>query len=380
MNILVVDDAPEVLYLVRGLLESEGYQVTTAATGAQAVERLSKEAVDLILLDLDLPDTVGTLLCRDLRAQGVHQPILMLTAHNETSYRVEGLERGADDFIGKPFVPEELIARVRAHLRRTGLQADRAQALLRDRWLRIHKGLELAQKYQQPFADPPGLQRLTAAVKCFPIGRIGGDFHLLMDLDEHRSALLIGDAMGKGVSASLVMANTLSLLADLVQKESSPAAIMKRANRELRPDLEGLNVFVAAFCAFWDSRTGELRFCCAGHEPPLWLRGNQRYRRRHGRLSTDGLPLGAFDEGHYTERRIQPAPGDRIFCYTDGLTELLPWKEQPALFRRLYRQLLSTMHLDVHAQTEHLMGALRQSVERGMMLKDDMTFFIVEFP
>jgi phosphate regulon transcriptional regulator PhoB len=117
-KILVVDDEENILELVRYNLEKEGYEVLLARDGAEALEVAQREKPDLIILDLMLPGVDGLEVCRTLR-QKSNVPILMLTAKREETDRVIGLELGADDYLTKPFSLRELLARVRAILRRT---------------------------------------------------------------------------------------------------------------------------------------------------------------------------------------------------------------------------------------------------------------------
>ena len=116
-KILVVDDEPEIVRVLRGYLEKAGYQVLTAYDGHEALRRANQEAPDLILLDLMLPGMDGIDVCRMVR-QSSDVPIIMVTARVEETDRVLGLELGADDYIIKPFSPREVVARVRAVLRR----------------------------------------------------------------------------------------------------------------------------------------------------------------------------------------------------------------------------------------------------------------------
>ncbi|MBI3926695.1 MAG: SpoIIE family protein phosphatase, partial [Armatimonadetes bacterium] len=375
--ILVVDDAPEIRTVLRGLLEGQSHQVLTAETGADAERFLSAGEVDLILLDLDLPDTTGIDFCRSLRDEGCDVPILMLTRHDTVRERMQGLECGADDYLGKPFDPGELIARVHAQLRRRTMEVERVESLLRQKWQSIHDGLQLAQKIQQPFGNIC-LSSVQASVRYFPVGRVGGDFYLLQDLDGDRAVILIGDSMGKGVGASLLMASALSLLTDLVRRLDSPAEVMAEANRRLLPDLEDLGLFVSAFCGIWDRRHRSLRYSSAGHEPPIWLRRSYR-GRRHGLLGTRGLVLGALSAASYEEKCVHPGPGDRLFLFTDGLTEAVPADRQPQLRRGIYRSLLETMDLSIEEQTSKLLDAIPRLGGEALILRDDLTFFMVEF-
>lgn len=119
-HVLVVDDDREIRVLVSGYLKKNGLRVTTAADGRQMRAFLEADRVDLVVLDLMMPGDDGLVLCRELRA-GKHKatPILMLTARSDDTDRIVGLEMGADDYLAKPFVARELLARIKAILRRT---------------------------------------------------------------------------------------------------------------------------------------------------------------------------------------------------------------------------------------------------------------------
>lgn len=119
-RILVVDDDPQIVRLVRSYLEQAGYQVLTAADGSNALRLIRTEHPDLVILDLMLPDRDGWDITRVVRGdeQLARLPLIMVTARVDDTDRIVGLELGADDYITKPFNPREVIARVRAVLRR----------------------------------------------------------------------------------------------------------------------------------------------------------------------------------------------------------------------------------------------------------------------
>ncbi len=117
-KILVVDDEKKIVSLVHAYLDREGYQVIEAFDGRQALDAFQQESPDLIVLDLMLPGMDGLEVCREIRRTS-EVPIIMLTARGEDADKLVGLELGADDYITKPFSPRELVARVRAVLRRS---------------------------------------------------------------------------------------------------------------------------------------------------------------------------------------------------------------------------------------------------------------------
>lgn len=117
-QVLVVDDDPEIRKLLARYMREQGFRVQLAADTREVHERLVTNQIDLIVLDVMLPDGSGLDLCRDLRATRSTVPIILLTALKEDVDRIIGLEIGADDYLGKPFNPRELVARIRAVLRR----------------------------------------------------------------------------------------------------------------------------------------------------------------------------------------------------------------------------------------------------------------------
>lgn len=123
-RILVVDDNQKIIDIVRAYLEKDGYVVLTAYDGLQALELARSRSPALIILDLLLPGMDGLDVCRALRAEGNKVPIIMLTAKTTEVDKLIGLDLGADDYVTKPFSPRELIARVRAVLRRVAEQTE----------------------------------------------------------------------------------------------------------------------------------------------------------------------------------------------------------------------------------------------------------------
>jgi two-component system response regulator MprA len=124
MRLLVVDDDPSLREALALVLDLNGFDVTTACDGREAIRTLATTPPDAVVLDVLMPGIDGLEVCRRMRAAGDTTPVLMLTARAEVSERVEGLEAGADDYLAKPFAREELVARLRALLRRTGWEGD----------------------------------------------------------------------------------------------------------------------------------------------------------------------------------------------------------------------------------------------------------------
>jgi len=127
MRILIIEDEKEVADFLKRTLQQESHAIDTAYDGQRGEELALSEAYDLIILDLMLPKKGGQAVLETLRQEGIATPVLLLTARDEVSDRVAGLDAGADDYLGKPFAVAELLARVRALLRR---HSDRKDSVL----------------------------------------------------------------------------------------------------------------------------------------------------------------------------------------------------------------------------------------------------------
>ncbi|GIV57305.1 MAG: DNA-binding response regulator [Bacteroidetes bacterium] len=172
-NILLVEDDEELRSLVAGRLRETGYEVRTATTGPEALACVEEAVPDLVLLDIMLPELDGLEVCRQLRAKHPLLYIIMLTARSDELDRVVGLEVGADDYVTKPFSLQELVARVRAALRRIRLTRERS-ADARDE--------EAPLVYDDLYIDPV---RREVRVRNEPVHLTVREFDLLLFLARH---------------------------------------------------------------------------------------------------------------------------------------------------------------------------------------------------
>jgi two-component system KDP operon response regulator KdpE len=134
--VLVIDDEPQIRRAVRNAVEREGARVIEASTGEEGIDRAAAERPDLIILDLGLPDTAGAQVCREIRSWST-VPIVVLSARHSDHEKVQLLDSGADDYITKPFSTIELAARIRAQIRRAGMEAAGEEEALETDGLRI---------------------------------------------------------------------------------------------------------------------------------------------------------------------------------------------------------------------------------------------------
>ena len=181
-KLLVVDDEPSILTLLKFNLEQSGFEVLTAENGNDALEIATTEDLTLIVLDLMLPGMDGMDVCKTLRQEKINTPILMLTAKDDEFDKILGLELGADDYMTKPFSPREVVARVKAILRRTTLiTAEAKDEIIKIGNLEIHPD-----KYMVMFKG----EQLVLTPK---------EFEVLLYLANHRGKVLSRDQLLNGV-------------------------------------------------------------------------------------------------------------------------------------------------------------------------------------
>ncbi len=168
-RVLVVDDQPPVRESLRRILRLEGYAVETAADGVEALRVLATDEPDLVLLDVTMPRLGGLDVTRQLRARGRRMPILLLTARDLVGDRVAGLDAGADDYLAKPFALEELLARVRALLRRSPPGAGREPVVVGE--LRLDPAEQAASRAGSALALTPTEFQILE-VLCAAPGRV----------------------------------------------------------------------------------------------------------------------------------------------------------------------------------------------------------------
>jgi two-component system OmpR family response regulator len=183
-HILIIDDDEEIRELLGQYLEKHGFRVSTGASGRQMRAVLAAQTIDMIVLDLMLPGEDGLALCRSLHADGATPlPILMLTAKNEEADRILGLEMGADDYLTKPFATRELLARIRAVLRRARMVPANVQ--LGESAQLLHFGDWRLDTHARHLLDADGIM----------VALSGAEYRLLRVLLEHPRRVLTRDQL-----------------------------------------------------------------------------------------------------------------------------------------------------------------------------------------
>ncbi len=219
-KILVVDDEPLIVEMIEDTLSNEGYSISKAYSGEEALSAIESDTPDLVLLDLMLPGMDGYEVCRQMQrdARFSHIPVIMLTAKAAIADRVTGYERGADDYITKPFDADELLIRVRAQIRYryredrselTGLPGNEAvKAAIEDRtaspdeeWSIVYVDIEHFTAYNEAYSFMEGDELIRQAGKCLDkavkdhgnsedfVGHIGGDDFVILTTPDRSKAI-----------------------------------------------------------------------------------------------------------------------------------------------------------------------------------------------
>jgi len=309
-SILVVDDEPLNIMVLKGVLGRAGYAVSSAASGPAGLDKARAERPDMVLLDVMMPGETGFETCGKLKndAATAHIPVIFVTCLGELSNKLAGLDLGAVDYITKPFMAEEVVARVRSHMnfkRHQGAIID-AQA---NRLGQVHA----AQLALLP--TPESTPEARFAVHFLPVLEAGGDFYDVIAFDDSHSAYFVADVSGHDLGASFITSSLKALFRQHAAADKAPADVLAAMNRILYA-ITPEEVYLTAACLMLDRAAGTYALSSAAHPPVLArLDGVSRF------LSLAGPPLGMFETTEYDMLTGPTQEGDRFYMYTDGLAE-----------------------------------------------------------
>ena len=325
--ILAVDDTPENLDVVKGILAGE-YTIKVAVNGPMALKVVERQAPDLILLDIMMPGMSGYEVCKQLKSnpETRHIPVIFLTAMDQTMDESSGFELGAADYITKPVNPPILQARVKTHLALKQSMDDlqKAYGLIQRQKQRMQDELNVGHDIQMsmlPLEFPPFPERNEFSINALlkPAREVGGDFYDFFFISKDEICLVMGDVSGKGVPGALFMAVTRTMIKSSAVGDRSPASIVTRVNEELSTDNPQC-MFVTLFLGIVNVRTGEFRYTNAGHNPPYIINGQTEVVCLDNR---DGPIIGAITGIAYRENVLSFSKNDTLLLFTDGVTEAM---------------------------------------------------------
>ncbi|HET8577926.1 MAG TPA: SpoIIE family protein phosphatase [Methylomirabilota bacterium] len=324
-RILVVDDETGVTTVLSATLKRAGYHVATASDGLEALETIRRQPPDLVLLDVMMPGPDGFETLSRIREHGptAQLPVIMLTAKTALADKMKGFERGADDYVVKPFAPAEVLARVQALLRRTdpmrvmaSLVGELGARSSAETLAQLGRDLKAARDiHARLLPAPPALVAgLAAGAVLRPASVVGGDFFDLIPMGE-RVGVAVGDVAGKGIPAALLMVMVRTLLREISASLVEPSEVLAWLNASLCRDIPP-SMFVTLVLAVLDpARPGQIVVSNAGHPPPVL------YRRAAApqTLALGGMVLGVSEEAVFDQTELKVGSGDGMVLYTDGV-------------------------------------------------------------
>jgi phosphoserine phosphatase RsbU/P len=380
-RVLVVDDEVDISTILTLTLRRAGFQVTAASDGIDGLSKLAEHTPDLVLLDVMMPRLDGLEMLRRIRSEPATStmPVIMLTARAQVADRLVGFEHGADDYVAKPFEPNEVVARVQALLRRTE-QARLTRPLLgllgawssAEGLAQLQRDLETTREIQTRLipAVAPRLGGLQTATALRPSMIVGGDFFDVVPMGD-LIGVAVGDVSGKGIPAALLMVMVRTLLREIANGLSDPATVLARLNASLCRDMPP-SMFVTALLTVLDpSLEGVLQIASGGHPAPILM------RRDHPpvAIDVDGAIIGAFPDARFGQAEIRLEPGDTLVLVSDGALETLDRGGRRSGLAGLI-SLLETHREGSPAQLVEAIVAYAVNRE-GAKLRDDVTVFVL---
>ncbi len=391
---LVVDDNPENREVLARRLQRRGYTVAEAENGARALELAAAAEFDVVLLDVMMPVMDGLETLRRLReGRSVAElPVIMTTAKGESDDVVEALGMGANDYVTKPINFPVALARIETQLslRRAVQEIRRLEGDLaaRNRELeaanqglslsnrRMKRDLEAAARIQQAFlpSAAPAAGGARFAWRCRPCDELGGDTLNVVPLDERHVAAFVVDVSGHGVPAALLSVTVSRLLSrptdgsPLVRRGSNgstgleivpPAEVASELTTRFPFDPDTRQYFTCVYGVL-DCATGEFRYVCAGHPGPIHVPAEGVPVRHQHAARPIGIVAVAAAAGGYVDHVVTLAPGDRVYLFTDGVTEAENAAEEQFGFERLQEVLAATRGEPLQASVEAIVGRLEE--------------------
>lgn len=332
MRILIVDDNPTNVIIVREILKKENYRDTISAVSAKAMFEIlgigdrstglrpQPAPVDLILLDMMMPEMDGIEACRIVQ-QYEHLkdiPIIMVTAVGDSKKLAEALDAGAMDYVTKPINKVELMARIRLALR---LKKENDWHKERDQ--RIRDELKLAALVQNAVLSPPIVDEQFEVHAIYqPASELAGDLYVWYPLGEGRYGIILLDMMGHGISSSLFCMFIASVLKDTVTTYVEPEKVIQELNRrfnQLYIEKQLVQYYFTAIYLVIDTRMKRIDYVNAGHPPALFFQeGNHPLM-----LDQVCCPVGLFDKMEIEPQTIYYQGDAHLVLYTDGLLEMI---------------------------------------------------------
>ncbi|MFC4802516.1 PP2C family protein-serine/threonine phosphatase [Neobacillus sp. GCM10023253] len=374
MNIVIVDDNRTNLMIIEKILQKAGYDKLVLLTSARQVydylqleaDRPQEVLVDLILMDLMMPEIDGIEACRTILAnERFHDlPIIFVSAMGDSYKMAEAMDAGALDYVMKPINKVELLARIRSVLR-----LKHEKNLRKERDKRIQFELDLAKQVQRSVLGSPLVNEdVTISAVYRPSFELAGDLYAWYQISPHRYGVILLDMMGHGISSSLVCMYIYSALKDAITGMGDPDAVMQELNRrmnQLHMPESLINYYFTAIYFVLDTEKQTIEYVNAGHPAGLALIDGEVQQ-----LDQGSSAIGFFEKIEVTKGVISYKESARILLFTDGLSE---WLEEE--YEDAWEKLISG--LQQNDNPERLLEQLLPGAEPLKDQKDDLCLVMI---
>ncbi len=395
MKLLIVEDARDQRMMLSAILRKKGHHVLEAEDGLAALTMLQTHPdIRIVISDWVMPEMDGIDLCKSIRNNnfGRYLYFILLTGKTERQSLVEGINAGADDFVSKPVNFDELDARLKSGIRIVELERDledKNQALS-DAIKIIEKDLESAAQMQESLlVQPATLNNVTFDWLFKPSKHLGGDMFGYHGLGESHVCFYQLDVAGHGIPSALfsfTLNNILSETGDnalrralLPETESgtvgvAPEQVLTLLNDRFQASADHMLYFTIAY-GILNTVTGSVTVSQAGHPNPFWM---QRQCRTVKRVEGKGVPVGMMPHQCYESVTFQLAPGDRLFLYSDGITECENVTSEQFGEHRL-EQVLSSTFDDSLSRSVTVIDQTIRNWKQQDAFDDDLTYLVLEW-
>ncbi len=315
LHVLIVDDEPGMLRAVERIL-SRQYEVTCVSRPDEALHVVESLRPDLALIDIRMPEMSGFDLLERLKQVRPEMDVIIMTGsvHELDRKLVRAIRSHAYYFIQKPFDREVLLALVdrAAETRRLEEQNRRFSQ-------RLQRELVVARRFLRSLlpAQPLVVGRLTASGCCLPCNELGGDFYDFAAVGRDALTVLIADASGHGVSASMLTGVVKSAFHASWETDYEPLSVIQNVAASLATF--GPSRFVSVLCVRGSAETGEWTYCNAGHPSGILLRPDRPVELLE---STGPLICSGLENCEWSAARLPLRPADRLVLYTDGVADV----------------------------------------------------------
>jgi sigma-B regulation protein RsbU (phosphoserine phosphatase) len=314
--ILIVDDNPANVEILKMRLAANNYDIITAMDGESGLAEAIDKTPDLILLDIMMPKMDGLEVCRRLKGDSSlpFMPIIMVTAKADSKDIVAGLEAGGDEYLTKPVDHAALVARVKSMLRIKSLH-DRVL----EQSAQLKHQLKTATKIQSLFW--PDIPELEVGSHIWalstPAAYIGGDLYDIISMPDKSLLVYVADVSDKGVPAALIMAALSTKIKNESRIHKDVDKLLETINNSLHKLISKEGYFATIVLIRYWPNSGIMQFSVGGHLQPLWIAGKEiRYFPQ-----VSGISLGIMPDVPYEVKEIILSPGESVLLYTDGVIE-----------------------------------------------------------